>query len=196
MVEETIYRTLFDALPTAVFVVDGDVQIVDLNLAAAYFCRADKDTLRMRRGGEVLHCLHATDAPGGCGRGPTCEDCVIRNSVEKCLEGQAIGRRRMRMEVAREAGPKPLELLITASPVPKQAGESLVLLMVEDITEMSSLRDIIPMCMKCKKIRDDDKLWQDVDQYFHEYVGVDFTHGVCPDCRQQMFSDVPRSTKS
>lgn len=88
------------------------------------------------------------------------------------------------MEIVRESQRSQLELLLTASPVTDANAAELALLIVEDITELSTLKDLIPICMSCKKIRDDEKLWRDVDAYFHQYVGVDFTHGVCPSCRQ------------
>jgi hypothetical protein len=61
-------------------------------------------------------------------------------------------------------------------------GEPLALVIIEDITEISTLKSIIPMCMQCRKIRNDEQYWQTVEQYFHEHIGVDFSHGICPDC--------------
>ena len=180
------YRNLLDALPIPVFLVDGDIRIVDLNQAAADFCDGKKGDLRMRWGGEVLHCLHATDVPEGCGGGPSCSSCVIRGVVMTCLAGSAVRRRRFRMDIVQDEQRSKLELLLTASPMTDPDPAELALLMIEDITEVSTLKDIIPICMNCKKIRDDDKLWQDVDAYFHRYVGVDFSHGICPACRLQL----------
>ena len=57
---------------------------------------------------------------------------------------------------------KEIELLITASPMPSSE-EPQVLLILEDINEISTLRDIIPICAHCKKIRDDQKYWHSVE---------------------------------
>ncbi len=187
MPENISYRALLDALPVPVFLVAEDVRIVDLNQAAADFCRGTKAELQMRSGGEVFHCLHVNDVPEGCGGGPSCSVCVIRDVVTRCLRGSRIRRRRFRMQVVRDSASADLELLLTASPMRDMGGRDLALLMMEDITEMSTLKDIIPICMNCKKIRDEEKLWQDVAAYFHHYVGVDFTHGVCPACRKKLF---------
>ena len=185
----TFDRTIFDAIPTAIFVVDDDVQIQKLNGAAVQFCGQDEPTVYKKRGGDILQCLHAVDVPEGCGRGPACRSCVIRNSVKTCLEGQTVSRKRMNLHIKQGSSMKDLALLITASPMPSRNGERLAVLMVEDISEISTLRSIIPICMKCKKIRDDQQYWQSVDDYFHEHAGVDFTHGLCPECIYEVYPD-------
>jgi len=183
-------RTIFDVIPTATFVVDNDVQIQKLNGAAALFCGQDERTVYKKRGGDILQCLHATDAPEGCGRGPGCRSCVIRNSVKNCLEGQIVSRKRMSLHVIQGSSLKDLALLITTSPLQSSNGERLALLMVEDITEITTLRSIIPICMKCKKIRDDQQYWKSIDDYFHEHAGVDFTHSLCPQCVHEVYPGV------
>jgi PAS domain-containing protein len=190
LADDITYRTLFDALPIPGLVVDADMQIRDLNQAAAEFCGEDKAGLRMRRGGEVLHCIHVLDAPAECGRGPHCATCVMRNVVSQCLDGGTVRRRRSRLHLGQGTQCRLVEFLVTASPVPGTQSEPLALLMLEDITEMSILKDIVPICMNCKKIRDDEQLWHDIEGYFRRYAGVDFSHGVCPACRQQLFPEL------
>lgn len=41
---------------------------------------------------------------------------------------------------------------------------------------------ILPICSYCKKIRGSDNAWHRLETYIHEHTGVDFTHGICPDC--------------
>lgn len=79
-----------------------------------------------------------------------------------------------------------LELLITATPLTLPSAKA-VLLTIEDVTELSSLRSIIPICMHCKRIRNDDQYWQEVEIYFRSQVGVDFSHGVCPECFEKHY---------
>jgi PAS domain S-box-containing protein len=182
------YQNLLNAIPLMIFIVDGDVRIRDLNNAAATVFGLDKATILNRRGGEVLHCLHAHDVPEGCGRALFCQNCVIRNSVTKCLEGQAVNRRRTKVGLMLGGTKTEIELLITASPMPSSE-EPLVLLILEDINEISILRDIIPICAHCKKVRDDQEYWHSVENYFNEYIGVDFSHGICPNCMEELYPD-------
>jgi len=51
--------------------------------------------------------------------------------------------------------------------------------------EIKALQGIIPICAWCKKIRDDEGFWKQVEVYFSERSDVMFSHGVCPDCREE-----------
>ena len=186
---DTYYQTILNAIPLMIFIVDGDVRIRDLNHAATTVFGLDKATILNRRGGEVLHCLHAHDVPEGCGRALFCNNCAIRKSVTRCLEGQAVTRRRSKVELLIAGTKKEIELLITASPMPS-SGEPRVILILEDINEISTLRDIIPICAHCKQVRDDQEYWQSVERYFTDYIGVDFSHGICPACMKKFYSDL------
>jgi PAS domain-containing protein len=186
--DNTLYRTILNAIPSPVFIVDDDVRITDLNEVAATMSEQQKEAVFRRRGGEVLHCIHSTDVTEGCGRAPSCKHCVIRNSVKECLEGKAVSRARMKMDFQPMSGRKTMELLITASPIAGD-GEPLALVIIEDITEISALKGIVPMCMQCRKIRNDEEYWQTVEQYFHDHIGVDVSHGICPACVDKYYSE-------
>ncbi|MFB3815245.1 MAG: PAS domain-containing protein [Terriglobales bacterium] len=179
---------LVNAIPVPLFLVDDDVRILDLNAAATTTFGVTRHAVYQRRGGEALHCLHSQDVPEGCGRAPACRQCIIRNSVSSSLTGITATRRRMKFELRTGPQKTELELLISASPF-LQANGKLVLLIVEDITEMSKLRSIIPICAQCKRIRNDAEYWEQVDGYFHEYIGVDFSHGLCPQCLEKLYGD-------
>lgn len=90
------------------------------------------------------------------------------------------------MELESGGSIKELELLITASPMPEN-DEPRALLIIEDISEISKLRAIIPICMKCKRIRNDQEYWATVEDYFNEYLGVEFSHGLCPPCFEELY---------
>jgi len=129
------FRALLNAIPATIFVMDDDLKIRDFNDAAENAFGLYPSTALNRRGGEVLHCLHATDVPEGCGRGPHCKDCVIRNSVTDSLSGRRVARRRAKITLVLGADRRELDLLITASPLPP-SGEPLSLLILEDISEL------------------------------------------------------------
>ena len=56
--------------------------------------------------------------------------------------------------------------------------------------EIKVLRGIIPICVHCKKIRDDDGYWESVEQYIQEHSEAGFSHGICPDCLKKHFPDI------
>ena len=176
-------RYVFDTLPSIIFVVDDDVRIQEYNKAAAEFLLVNRSSILKRRGGEVLHCLRSFDVPKGCGHGPLCKDCIIRTSVTKAFDGKNIVRRRTRIEIIRNRKKIEIYALITANPF-NYNGRSLVLLIIEDISEIAELQKMIPICCICKKIRSDQESWSLIESYFKEHWDVDFSHSLCPECYQ------------
>lgn len=49
------------------------------------------------------------------------------------------------------------------------------------------LSGLLPICSACKKIRDDDGYWHQVEVYLHSHSEVDFSHSICPDCVEQLY---------
>ena len=50
------------------------------------------------------------------------------------------------------------------------------------LTEVRQLKQLLPICMYCKKVRGDEDYWQEIEGYIHKQTGTDFSHGICPDC--------------
>src|SRR5690606_38263959 len=58
--------------------------------------------------------------------------------------------------------------------------------------EIRTLRGILPICASCKKIRDEEGYWKQVEVYLHERADVDFTHGLCPTCTEKYLESLER----
>lgn len=48
--------------------------------------------------------------------------------------------------------------------------------------QINVLKGLLPICMYCKKIRNDESFWETVESYFAAHAGTGFTHSLCPDC--------------
>lgn len=55
-------------------------------------------------------------------------------------------------------------------------------LVAEKISQIKILEGILPICMMCKKIRDDEGDWNQLEAYIDRHSEANFSHGVCPDC--------------
>lgn len=53
--------------------------------------------------------------------------------------------------------------------------------------EIDVLRDTLPICARCKSIRNDEGYWQQIEIYLQEHSRSDLTHGICPDCEEAMY---------
>ena len=56
--------------------------------------------------------------------------------------------------------------------------------------EVVSLRGLLPICMTCKKVRDDGGYWEDIEHYISQHSEADFTHGLCPSCADEAFAEL------
>ena len=63
------------------------------------------------------------------------------------------------------------------------------------ITEVKKLRGLLPICANCKSIRNDDGYWQSVETYVMEHSSADFTHSLCPGCRDKLYPNMPHRQK-
>jgi phosphoserine phosphatase RsbU/P len=50
--------------------------------------------------------------------------------------------------------------------------------------QISTLKDLVPVCMYCKKVREDAGFWQKLETFIQHRIGADISHSVCPDCYQ------------
>jgi hypothetical protein len=50
---------------------------------------------------------------------------------------------------------------------------------------VKQLEGIIPICMYCKKIRDDQNSWNNLEQYISDHSEAMFSHGICPQCAEE-----------
>ena len=53
--------------------------------------------------------------------------------------------------------------------------------------EVKILSGLLPICASCKKIRDDEGLWKQVEEYISVHSEAQFSHGICPDCRKKLY---------
>ena len=54
------------------------------------------------------------------------------------------------------------------------------------LTNVKLLQGLLPICCYCKRIRDDQNYWQQVDTYVADHSEAVFTHGICPECRDRV----------
>jgi len=58
------------------------------------------------------------------------------------------------------------------------------------ITQIHTLRGIIPICSFCHKIRNDQKSWERMETYIGEHSEAEFSHGICPECAKKHYPDL------
>ena len=61
------------------------------------------------------------------------------------------------------------------------------------LAKVKTLHELLPICASCKKIRDDQGYWRQIEVYIRDHSDADFSHGLCPECAQKYFDDFDQS---
>lgn len=67
--------------------------------------------------------------------------------------------------------------------------ERLIVELKTALAEVKTLRGFIPICSSCKKIRDDEGYWQQVEKYVQDRSDAQFSHGICPECLKKLYPE-------
>ena len=57
-------------------------------------------------------------------------------------------------------------------------------------TQVTQLSGLLPICCVCKKVRDDQNYWQQVESYISKRTDARFSHGYCPDCYKKVVKEL------
>ena len=63
-------------------------------------------------------------------------------------------------------------------------------LMTEHMNALSKVKvlsGMLPICSACKRIRDDEGYWEQIEAYIHDHSEADFSHGICPECAAKLY---------
>ena len=59
-------------------------------------------------------------------------------------------------------------------------------------SEIKRLKELLPICSYCKKIRDDNGYWHQIEVYIAENSDAQFSHGACPECAGKVMKEMAR----
>lgn len=57
------------------------------------------------------------------------------------------------------------------------------------MARIKTLTGLLPICAACKKIRDDQGAWHQVEEYVRAHTDAEFTHGLCPKCADTLYPE-------
>ena len=68
--------------------------------------------------------------------------------------------------------------------------ERLIRELQEALSKVKKLSGFLPICASCKRIRDDQGYWNQIEAYISEHSEIDFSHGICPECAQKLYKNL------
>lgn len=75
----------------------------------------------------------------------------------------------------------------------EQEREKLIAELQQALANVKTLSGLLPICSHCKKIRDDQGYWSEVEEYIRDHSDAGFSHGICPDCLSKYYPDLKPS---
>lgn len=88
-----------------------------------------------------------------------------------------------------------LEHEIAERKVIESQREKLIGQLEESIGKIKTLSGLIPICSSCKKIRNDDGYYEQIEEYLRQHTEASFTHGLCPDCAEKLLTEIKDDNK-
>lgn len=55
------------------------------------------------------------------------------------------------------------------------------------LTQIKTLSGLLPICSHCKKVRDDEGYWQQIEEYIGHHSDAEFSHSICPECMEKYY---------
>ena len=137
--EESFLKSLFQAIPCGVFVVDIDLKVQAVNKVMEQAIGIVGTDVINSSSGNVLKCVNASNSAQGCGYSDECRNCMIRNTALEALNGNQIYRHRSNVRLLAGREFKDFVFLVSAAPFDYD-GEKLAIIILEDMTELLMLQ--------------------------------------------------------
>jgi hypothetical protein len=190
--EDKIGCEVYHNLSFSVIVIDKDFNVISKNSKAE---EKLKENLCKTDCTKCYSLTHGRDKP--CFKYD--EMCPVRDCLERKEFSRAVHRHIYDGTEAFEE--------ITATPVFDKNGE--ILYVIEEIRDISKLlkletvinslrnevkllQGLLPICASCKKIKDDEGYWKEVENYIAERSDAKFSHSICPDCLKELYPEIAR----
>jgi len=79
---------------------------------------------------------------------------------------------------------------ITARKQAEEEREKLINKLQKTLEDVRTLSGMLPICSSCKKIRDDEGYWTQIETYIKNHSEAEFSHSICPDCVKRLYPDL------
>ncbi len=71
----------------------------------------------------------------------------------------------------------------------QQSNEQLISELRSAMAEVKTLSGLLPICASCKKVRDDQGYWSQIESYIRKHSDISFSHGLCTECAHKLYPE-------
>lgn len=183
---------IYENLSFSIIVIDKDFNVISMN------SKAEEKLKKNLSGNDPVKCYSLTH-----GRDKPCykynEECPVKECLENKKSARAVHKHVYDgKEVFEE---------INATPVFDDKGD--ILYVIEEIRDISNLlkletvinslrsevkllQGLLPICASCKKIKDDEGYWKEMETYIADRSEAKFSHSICPDCLKDLYPEIAK----
>jgi PAS domain S-box-containing protein len=191
-VQKTHFERLFESAPEGIALLDNNGNALDVNSAFARLFGISKEKLI---GHDVVAMIISSESKD-----------EVRTALKAVMNGANVRLESLRLN----RGGQPIDVSLIAVPVDSGGGTNMAYILCQDITlkkrgdrekevlirqlqkalaEVKTLGGLLPICAWCKKIRDDQGYYHQIETFIANHSAAKFTHGICPDCREKFDRD-------
>jgi hypothetical protein len=180
-------------LPVPVLVLDEGLCVHYLNDQAQDLLD-EQIALRMpTRCGDVLQCLHALQPGACCGQTENCPQCLVRQLVLRACREEGTFTEIAHISRRPDSG-RYTHVLVRAASL-QHEGQSLAMVLLEDLPELSDITGLVRLCAWCHKIGQGDD-WINLGEYMERDLKLKVTHGMCGDCAARWHAEHTETGRS
>jgi len=171
-------REIFNSLSFPVMLIDAEYRVVEFNRTAEQHLSRFGG---LASGQRCYRATHGLNAP--CWHTEEIR-CPVKDAFETRKRARAIHKHKVDGRLLVEE--------IVATPLSKDGGDvQYVLEEFRDVTELLGLRDgILKVCAACRKVKNEDGVWQDIETYIHTHTMADFSHSLCLECIRELYPEL------
>jgi hypothetical protein len=175
---------LLDAFPSLAFIADARLTVLEANRSARQWLGDGVGTQLGQPLGDTFQCIFPRDSRGDCGTTEFCPSCVLRRSIKAVSSGKPAPRRLAHMIIGAAGQPEDRWFQVSASPL-TLGDRKLVLVVLEDATQLVELRELLPLCPGCGTSRESSNLLAQARVFVNKHPDFLRADELCTECRQR-----------
>lgn len=189
------YESIFESIGNSIIIVDEESKIITMNKKTEEYFGYKKEELSGQKIEKLIPSRYRK------------KHLQLRTEYAKSPQNRPMGMGRELLamkkdgsEVYVEVGLNPISTsrgkLVIATLIDisrrrklEEERDELFLDLKDALDNVKTLTGMLPICMNCKKVRDDKGYWEKVDSYIIKHSDATITHGLCPDCAEKLYPD-------
>jgi hypothetical protein len=175
---------LLDAFPSLAFIADASARVVEANRSARQWLQERGGAQLGQPLGNAFHCIFPSDSRGDCGATDFCPSCLVRRSIEEVSSGKPAPRRLAHMIMGADGKSEDHWFQVNASPL-ALGGRDLVLVVLEDATQVVELRALLPLCPGCGAGRETSNALDRARVFLRKHPEFLLADELCDECRRR-----------